>query len=72
MIPMQVTEGLLLLLKLGVSIFDAITRGEGKAQTIRRARSVLDDAAKVDSDVDAEARGTHPEAKRRAADEPKE
>jgi hypothetical protein len=46
-------DGLLLVAKLGVIIFEGIREGLSRPEVIKRARSILGDVAAVDTDVDA-------------------
>jgi hypothetical protein len=58
-------SGILLVLRLGVGIFEAIREGMAPAVVIKRARLILDDVEKIDADVDEVARPRTAEARRR-------
>jgi hypothetical protein len=63
--PMQIADGILLVLKLGVAIVEGITQGLGKPAVLQRVRSVIADVERIDGDVDDVARPRTAEARRR-------
>jgi hypothetical protein len=62
---MNIGDGIVLALRLGVGIFEAIQAGLSKPEVLKRARTILDDAAAIDRDVDDVARPRTAEARRR-------
>jgi hypothetical protein len=62
---MNVQDGVILVLRLGLGIFEAIREGLAPKLVIKRARLILDDVEKIDRDVDEVARPRTAEARRR-------